>query len=172
MKKFKIIIISLFVIFSACKQNEEKIEIKNTVSQGTKIADSIMYIANVRNANPADAYYMDEWLKGAKINELADIIFKAVYDGKLKPYSYITGKEMTIEEVKELDAEYNRKNIGQILFTEDWYFDKEKLQMNKTVNSIMLAYFTFDEDGSVKGNKAGIRIYLNGTKPMRGAIDY
>jgi hypothetical protein len=79
---------------------------------------------------------------------------------------------MTIDEVKELDTEYNRKNIGQILFTEDWYFDEEKLQMSKTVNSIMLAYFTFDEDGSVKGNKAGIRVYLNGTKPMKGAIDY
>ena len=172
MKNFKFIIISLFVIFSACKQDEEKIEIKNTVSQGAKIADSIMYIANVKNANPADAYYMDEWLKGAKINELANKVFKAVYDGKLKPYSYITGKEMTIEEVKELDTEYSRKNIGQILFTEDWYFDEENLQMTKTVNSLMLAYFTFDDDGSVKGNKAGIRVYFNGTKPMKGAIDY
>jgi len=172
MKNFKIIIISFIVILSACKQNEEQPEKSEKVSLGTSVADSIMYIAEVRNANPEDAYYMDEWLKGAKVDILANKIFKAVYDKKLKPYSYITGKEMTIEEVKELDNEYKRKNIGQILFTEDWFFDEEKLQMHKKVNSIMLAYFTFDEEGNVKGNKAGIRVYLNGRKPMKGAIDY
>lgn len=172
MKNLTVIIISLLVIFSACKQNEEQPVKKEKVSLGTKVADSIMYIANVKNANLADAYYMDEWLGGAKVNVLANTIFKAVYDKRLKPYSYITGEEMTIDEVKELEAEFNRKNIGQILFTEDWYFDEEKLQMHKTVNSIMLAYFTFDDDGNVKGNKAGIRVYLNGTKPMKGAIDY
>jgi len=172
MKKLKIIVLLAVVFISACNQNEEKNEIKTPISLGTKVADSIMYIANVKNANPEDAYYMDEWLKGAKINILADKIFKAIYDKKLKPYSYITGEEMTIDEVKELEADYRRKNIGQILFTEDWYFDEDKLQMYKKVNSIMLAYFTFDDDGNVKGNKAGVRVYLNGTKPMKGAIDY
>jgi len=115
---------------------------------------------------------MKEWLGGAKIEILANNLYKAVYDKRLKAYDYTTGEEMTIEQVKELDKEYNRKDVGQILFTEDWYFDENELKMYKQVNSIMLAYYRYDEEGNILGNKAGIRIYLNNTKPMKGAIEY
>ncbi len=176
MKLIKISILALVILFSACKNEEAKTETSNNplnpTTSAISVADSIMYIAEVKNSNLEDAYYMDEWLKGAKTEILANKIFKAVFDGDLKAYSYITGEEMTIEEVKELDTEYKRKNIGQILFTEDWYFDEKELKMYKQVNSIMLAYFTFNDEGQIKGNKAGIRVYFNGTKPMKGAIDY
>ncbi len=138
---------------------------------GNKVADSIMYIATVKNSNPENTY-MDEWLRGAKVDSLAAFIFDAVYAEKLKAYDYVTGEVMTLQDVKNLEEEYKRENIGQILFTEDWYFDKEKLQMHKKVNSIMLGYFRYDDEGKLLGNKAGIRVYLNGTKPMRAAIDY
>ncbi len=176
-------ITAVIFLFSACKK-EPSVENKpkdNTVvinpneftqnKSALKIADSIMYITNVKNPDP-EAYYMKDWLGGAKIQLLADKIFDAVYSKRLKAYNYITGEEMTIEEIKNLEKEFKREDIGQILFTEDWYFDEQELKMYKQVNSIMLAYFRYDDDGNLLGNKSGIRVYLNGTKPMRGAQDY
>ena len=187
MNHLKIIILALFVIFSACKsertdesENKEdsnnKTEINtdllNINETATIVADSIMYITTVINPDSVGQPYMNEWLSGAKIKLLADFIFDAVYNNQLKPYSYLTGEEMTLQEVKKLEKEWKRKDIGQILFTEDWYFDGKELKMYKQVNSIMLAYYTYSEDGFIRGNKAGIRIYLNNTKPMKGAQDY
>ncbi len=174
----------LILFFSACKQettDNNTAETDSTTNinpndfvktqSAFKVADSIMYIANVKNPDP-DAYYMDDWLGGANTKLLADKIFDAVYSKRLKAYNYITGEEMSIEEIKDLEKEFSRDNIGQILFTEDWYFDDKELKMYKQVNSIMLAYFRYDDDGNLLGNKSGIRVYLNGTKPMRGAQDY
>lgn len=174
-----------FSIISVTCNNESskknKTETDNTVfininkltqnQSAVKVADSIMYIANVKNPD-REAYYMEDWLGGVKIQILADKIFEAVYNKRIKAYNYITGKEMTIEDVKNLENEFSRKDIGQILFTEDWYFDEKELKMYKQVNSIMLAYFRYDDEGNLLGNKSGIRIYLNDTKPMRGALDY
>jgi len=184
--KFKcFLFLTVYIIFfSACKQEPTEnntAEPDNTTNinpndfiqnqSAFKVADSIMYIANVKNPDP-EAYYMNDWLGGTNTKLLADKIFDAVYNKRLKAYNYITGEEMTIEEIKNLEKEFNRKNIGQILFTEDWYFDDKELKMYKQVNSIMLAYFRYDDDGNLLGNKSGIRVYLNGTKPMRGAQDY
>lgn len=179
-----IFFVSFSVIIGACNNKpstENRPETDNTVSINTneltqnksaiKVADSIMYIANVKNPD-SEAYYMKDWLGGAKIQILADKIFNAVYDKRLKAYNYITGEKMSIEDIKNLENEFSRDDIGQILFTEDWYFDEKELKMYKQVNSIMLAYFRYDEDGNLLGNKSGIRVYLNGTKPMRGAQDY
>jgi len=186
MKRIKIIPIIILLIFSTCKSGEknnvEKINLGEQTSidkesfipgdSAVIIADSIMYITDVKNANPTEAYYMDEWLSGAKIEILANQIFKAIYDKKLPAYDYLSGNEMTIEEVKNLETEWKRDNIGQILFTEDWYFDPVQMKMYKQVNSLMLAYFRYDSEGNISGNKSGVRVYFNGTKPMKGAIDY
>lgn len=156
------------IMISSCK-TDNKYEFDKKMS--ARIADSIMYAAIVKNPNPEEKY-MDEWLKDADIKVLSNIIFKAVYDKRLTAYNYITGEKLSIEEVKELEEEYMRDNIGKILFTEEWYFDEENLQMHKKVNSIMLAYERRDEENIVYSYKAGIRIYLNGTKPMKPAINY
>ncbi len=137
-----------------------------------KVADSIMYITNVKNPDPEAEYYMQQWLGGSNTKLLADKIFDAVYKGQLKAYDYMSGEEMNIDEIKALEKEHKREDIGQILFTEDWYFDEKGIKMYKQVNSVMLAYFRYNENGELLGNKAGIRVYFNGTKPMRGAMDY
>jgi hypothetical protein len=175
------ILISLF--FIACKSettdkkepvklNEVNTRVLIAGNEAIKVADSIMYIANVKNPDPEEAYYMDKWLSGVKVQKLAELIFSAVYDGKLKAYDYMTGEEISIDSVKSMENEFKREDIGQILFTEDWYFDSESLKMYKQVNSVMLAYFRYADDGSLVGNKAGIRVYFNDTKPMLGAKDY
>lgn len=187
MKLRSIIILALIVTFSACKTEENKetenkknlgnkteinTDILNAGDSATIVANSIMYITNVINPDPAEDYYMNEWLSGAKTEVLANLIFSAVYNKRLKAYDYITGEEMSIQEVKDLEKEWKREAIGQILFTEDWFFDSSELKMYKQVNSIMLAYYRYGDDGTLLGNKSGIRIYLNDTKPMKGAKDY
>ena len=187
MKLKNIIILVLLIVFSACKSEktdeteknkthinnvEINTDLLNKSDSAVIVANSIMYITNVKNPDPAEAYYMDQWLNGAKTEILANQIFDAVYSKRLKAYDYITGEEMPIEEVKELEKEWTREDIGQILFTEDWYFDSSKLKMYKQVNSIMLAYLRYGDDGALIGNKSGIRVYLNDTKPMKGAQDY
>jgi hypothetical protein len=179
---YSFIVIS--IIISACKSeksnaDEETSTLKEVNSQvlisgnqATKVADSIMYISTVKNVNPEEAYYMDRWLGGANVQKLAELIFTAVYEGKLKAYNYMSGNEMSIDDVKSLENEWKRENIGQILFTEDWFFDSNTLKMYKQVNSVMLAYFRFNEEGELIGNQAGIRVYFNDTKPMLGAKDY
>jgi len=189
MNFLKTVLIAFIVIISACKAeegNNTNNEINENFGDQTKVnkeimtagdsavlvADSIMYITEVVNVDPEEAYYMNEWLSGAKTEILANFIFEAVYNKRLKAYDYITGKEMTLPEVETLESEWKRENIGQILFTEDWYFDEKELKMYKQVNSIMLAYLRYDSEGNVSGNKSGIRIYLNDTKPMKAAQDY
>ena len=187
MKLLNILIICILIIFSSCnseKQNEPNkinnsssnveidLDLLNAGDSAVAVADSIMYITEVKNSEPSEAYYMDQWLSGAKIDLLANLIFDAVYSNRLKAYNYISGEEMSISQVKELETEWKREDVGQILFTEDWFFDSKKMQMYKKVNSIMLAYFRYSDDGTLIGNKAGIRVYLNNTKPMRGAQDY
>ena len=175
------IVISLFIF--ACKSEDngkketETLKDVNTQvlisgNEATRVADSITYIANVKNPDPAEAYYMDKWLGGAKIKNLADMIFTAVYDGRLKAYNYMTGDEMSLEDVKTLETDWKRDDIGQILFTEDWFFDSKSLKMYKQVNSVMLAYFRYNENGELLGNQHGIRVYFNDTKPMLGAKEY
>ncbi|MCP4178153.1 MAG: hypothetical protein GY756_10330 [bacterium] len=138
----------------------------------TVLADSIMYTAMIKNPKPVEDAYMNEWLANVDIKNFAGAIFNAVYKEKLIAYDYITGDTMTIEAVKELEAKFNRDRIAKVLFTEEWYFDENKLQMYKKVNSIMLAYERIDDDNNIMGYKSGIRVYLNGTKPMKAAVDY
>lgn len=155
------------------KQSEINKDLLIADKKAVSIADSITYITNVINPNPEDAYYIDSvWLKGAKIQILANQIFKNIYEGKLKAYDYMSGKEMTLKDVEELEKNHKREDIGQILFTEDWYFNEKELKMYKQVNSLMLAYFRYDDSGYVIGNNPGVRVYFNNTKPMIGAEDY
>ena len=70
---------------------------------------------------------------------------------------------MTIEEVKtiEKDPEYNRDNIAKVQFEESWYFDFENHKMMKKVQSVMIAYEIYDNEGKVKGYKPVFKIYFN-----------
>lgn len=188
MKYLHFFLIAFIVFTFSCNNETENISESDTTNnvkvstidkelldQGesaVQVADSIMYITTVINPNPSEDYYMQDWLAGADIKTLAEFIFTAVYEGKLKAYDYSSGEEMTIDEVRITDKEWNREDIGQILFTEDWYFDANELRMYKQVNSVMLAYYRYGDDGTLIGNKAGIRVYFNDTKPMRGARDY
>ncbi len=149
----------------------DKLNIPKSMEGFTKIGDTVSYTALIKNPDSEMNGYMDTWLKGMDTNQFTTIIMDALLAGKLKGYDYLEGKEMTIEEIKAFDKEYTRDRIGNVLFTEDWYFDEKNLTMHKVVNSIMFGYENRDTEGKVTGHKSGIRVYLNGYKPMVGALE-
>ncbi len=179
--------IVLFTTISAC--NEASIKTENTKSdiigstkvydvkintstEGyTKIADTVTYMAVIKNPNPIEDDYMNDWLKGTHNEAFAAIIMNALLSGKLKGYNYLTGKEMSIDDIKEFEANYARERIGKVLFTEDWYFNEKDLTMHKVVNSVMFGYENYDPEGNVSGYKSGIRVYFNNFTPMKGAAE-
>lgn len=136
----------------------------------TKIADTVSYTAIIKNPKPEEDAYMNEWLKGMNIKAFTDAVYNALLEGKIKGYNYLSGEEMSIEEIKAFDKEYSRDRIGNVLFTEDWYFDEKKMQMHKVVNSVMFGYENRDNEGNVTGHKSGIRVYFNDFDPMDGAL--
>jgi hypothetical protein len=141
------------------KKGEYK-ETDLTKNNALIIADSIAYPVIVKNPDQADEWTTD-CLKHLNLKSLVNSIFNAVYEGKLTPYNYQTETPMTLDEVKQLEANYKRTEIGKILFTEEWYFDDKNMKMGKRVNSIMLAYELYDTNKSVKAYKAGVKVYLS-----------
>ncbi len=123
------------------------------------IADTIIYDVIIRNTIEEDDW-QEFCLKNMDRAALTNIIFNAIYNGKLTAYDYQQETPMTIEEVKQLEKEYSRDLIGKMQFVEEWYLDEKNMQMGKRVNEIMLAYEIYNLDGEVRAYKAGVKVYL------------
>jgi len=169
-------------LFSACAEeikndetNETSTEVKEEIITSTKvkyqepiyaegevasIAPTITYPVIIKNPDQADEW-TEKCLKDIDIKAYAAIFFNLIYTEKVKAYPYLSDKAMTIQEVKAFEKEFSRDRIAKILFEEEWVFDEKNVQMYKKVNSIMMAYELYSNDGEVKGYKAGIQIYLN-----------
>ena len=128
-------------------------------SNSVLIADTITYDIVIKNSIPEDDW-QEFCLKNVDRTALANIVFNAIYNGKLTAYDYQQEVPMTIEEVKGLEKEYSRDQIAKIQFVEEWYFDENEIKMGKRVNEIMLAYELINQDGEVRGYKAGVKVYL------------
>ncbi len=171
MKKY-IIVISIFALF-ACKNEVAEKPVENYTPQRTEanvaamndslpvlVAKNIIYDVVV---NAPDS--INEWqlkcLEGMDIRAIADAIFQQIYNERLIAYDYISGKQLSIEEVKKLEIEKPRNTIGNIQFIENWYFDDTNLQFGKQVSGIMLAYERYEDDGSVKESYSpGVVVYF------------
>lgn len=168
------LIFLLVYFFNACKnQNPDQKEKINIAPVKTGafyetylnsnnsviIADTIIYDVVIKNAFPEDDW-QEFCLKNVDRTALANIIFNAIYNGKLTAYDYQQEKPMTIKEVQELEKEYSRDKIAKIQFIEEWYFDEKEMKMGKRVNEIMLAYELNNFDGEIRGYKAGVKVYL------------
>jgi len=123
------------------------------------IADTVTYDVVIKNIYPDDEWEVSK-LKNIDRAALANIVFNAIYNGKLTAYDYRTEAPMSIKEVKQLEKEYGREKIGKMQFVEEWYFNEQEMQMGKRVNEIMLAYELNGNDGEVRGYKAGVKVYL------------
>ncbi|MFN8257933.1 MAG: hypothetical protein U0W24_19710 [Bacteroidales bacterium] len=129
------------------------------------IADTITYNVVVKNSNPEDDW-MDINLKHLNRKAFINIIFNAIYNGNLVPYDYQSEKAMTIEEVKLLEKEHPRKEIGNILFIESWYFNEKEMILGKKVYSVMMAYERITTTGEIR-YKSGIQVFFDKNKNIK-----
>ncbi|MBN1252349.1 MAG: hypothetical protein JXR51_15330 [Bacteroidales bacterium] len=127
------------------------------------LADTITYDLELKNNDPEDDW-KQECLQYIDRKALTNIIFNAVYNGKLTAYNYNYGIPMTIKQVKELEKEYSRDRITKMQFIEEWFFDEKNLVFGKKVIGIMLAYELYNPEGEIRGHTAGILVYFNKDK--------
>ncbi len=176
MKSITSLALSLLFIFilNSCEntENNQKEEVKIppvkigafyetdlNSSNSVIIADTIIYDVIIKNVSIEDDW-QEFCLKNVDRTALANIIFNGIYNGKLTAYDYQQESPMTIEEVKELEKEFSRDQIGKMQFIEEWFFDEKDMTMGKRVNEVMLAYEILNLDGEVRAYKAGVKVYL------------
>lgn len=172
-KNYKVFILLLLILISCNNQDNKKnktiaeknIE-KNVGSKKndnyTVLADTIIYDVVVKNSNTED-YWREECLKNVDRKKITDIIFKAIYEGRITAYDYFENTPFTIAEIKNLEKEndFDRDRFAQIQFKEEWLFDEINLKMEKKVTSIILGYELYDSENKVKGYRAAFKVYLN-----------
>ena len=157
----------LFILVFGCSPgSNEKYDYSSSADQIHKadsfeilIANPIIYDVLVKNPDLEDSW-ASEKLKTFRKDEFVNIVFEAIYNGKVKVYNYHTGDEMTLKEIRALEnsKEFDRSKIGKIQFEEDWYFNEEKFILTKRIKSILLAYEVIDQFGEVGSYKAAFLI--------------
>jgi len=168
----KFFIISLIIIASiGCNKTkrekhevfEQKETISDTLPQTYKVlADTISYGVVVRNKDTTDKW-QKKWLKNLKLERFTNHLFQKIYSGEITPYRYFNEEPLTIKDIKNLEEqeEFARDKIGKIQFKEIWYFNPDNMKMVKKVYSVMLAYETYNSDGSFRGYKPAFKVYFN-----------
>ncbi len=113
-------------------------------SSAVLISDPITYNVDLKNYNPEDDW-KTECLSHTDRIALANMVFQAVYKGRLTPIDYFSEEPMPIDSVRALEKRFNRSEIGQVMFTEKWYFSEETLTLTKKVESITFGYERLDK---------------------------
>ena len=172
-KNSKILILLLLVMISCNNQNNKKDKtiaekpVKENIGSKktdnyTVLADTIIYGVVLKNSNPDDLW-TEECLKNVDRKKFTDIIFNAIYEGRITAYDYFENTPFSISEIKKLEKvnEFNRDRFARIQFNEEWLFDEINFKMEKHVTSIILGYELYDNENKVKGYRAAFKVYLN-----------
>ena len=128
-------------------------------TEAMKITDPIFYDVVIKN-HKKDDDWEEERLAKTNIQPLANAIYQAVYKGKLQAYDYFTDAELSVNDIKELEKKFNRKEIGNIMFEEKWFFNEKTMTFTKKIVSLTFGYETFDQ-GEFTGFKAAFKVKLN-----------
>jgi len=136
-----------------------------TDDQSIVVAETIVYDVVIQNSQ-----YGNEWQNecsyytfatNVDAEAIANIIFQAVYEGRLIPYAIMRDGTMSIEEVRALEKEYKRNSIAKLEFTETWYFNENTLQMSKKISEIAFGYERLTKEGEIKSYNPAFKIYLD-----------
>jgi len=126
------------------------------------LASPIIYDVLVKNPDLEDTW-TSEKIESFQKDDFVNIVFEAIYNGKVKAYNYHTGDKMTLKEIRTLEnsEEFDRSKIGKIQFEEDWYFNEKEFILTKKIKSIILAYEVIDQFGEIRAYKGAFLIPLN-----------
>jgi len=122
------------------------------------VSDPIIYEVVVKNHIPDDDWETERLAK-TNIQPLANAIFQAVYKGRLKAYDYMSDQEIPADSVKALEKQFKRRDIGNIMFEEKWYFNENTMTMTKKVTAMTLGYELRDKKTKeFRGFKAAFKV--------------
>ena len=160
----------LFIFVLGCtSDSNEKYDSYSSTRQKYKpdslellLASPIIYDVLVKNPDLEDTW-ASEKIENFKKDDFVNIIFEAIYNGRIKAYNYHTGDEMTLKKIRTLEnsEEFDRSKIGKIQFEEDWYFNEKEFILSKKIKSIILAYEVIDQFGEIRAYKGAFLIPLN-----------
>lgn len=162
-KANSLLLMALFasLVLSSCESSGNQNLNRESPSLGEAISKPITYEVLVKNPD-IDDEWQTQCLENTNIKLMTKDILKAVNSGKLKAYDYYDEHLLSISEVKTiLKKNGKQNNIGNIQFQEEWYWDKDNLQLHKKVKSLMFGYEIFDENGKVRGYRASFVVNLD-----------
>lgn len=164
-----LVVLSFFV---SCKKEKKIIsEQKDTVFFSKTIspnsiifADPISYDVVVKNPDKEDEW-TESCLKNTDADTLIDIIFNAIYSGKLVPYHYwYKDSIVPLDSIKNFEKLIRNYKIGKMSFEEQWFFDTDSMKMYKKVNSIIIGYGIKDNLGAIGSYRAMFKVFLDKNK--------
>jgi len=138
----------LIILVGAC-HHPDKDKLPNA-----ELFGKIIYDTDIINRDSTDAWGA-ECLSGLNRKVLIDKVFDSVFAGKITPYDYFTGEKITPPQIREMESsgEFSRENISRLKFEERWVWDDEKVEMQKQLISLTIAYDVFDNAGKSRGQK-------------------
>lgn len=129
------------------------------------VANPISYDVTTKCYIHDDDGWDEQRLANTNTVAIANVIFQAVYKGRLTPYDYFSEEPISIDSVKSIEKKFTRKQIGKIMFTEKWYFSETTLTFTKKVESVTLGYELIDKtDNALHGFKPAFIVKLNEAK--------
>ena len=119
-----------------------------------ELVGKIIYDTYIINRDSTDSWGA-ECLADFNRKAFIEKVFKAVFDGKITPLDYFTGEKVSPEQIRkmETEGEFSRKNISKVQFEERWIWDDEKVEMQKQLISMTIAYEVYDNLGKSRGQK-------------------
>lgn len=156
-----LLILPLLILIVSCKENNESgtQQLQKTISISDTslvvVATDIITEVVVKQKPGGDPWELEK-VQGYNGNIMIDKIFDDIYETRLKVYEYHSGLELTANDVKLIEKDFNsdRSLIGKIQFTEDWYFDPQTDAIVKDIKSIVFGVELKEESGNVYGYKA------------------
>ena len=125
------------------------------------VADDIIYDVIIKPPVPEDTWELER-LKGYDGTEMINDFFDDIYSGELVVFDFYTGKSISANDVKKIEAKdgFKRENIGKIQFTEKWSYDPVANTLEKKIVSIVFGYESIAEDIQRTGYVAAFKIYF------------
>ncbi len=160
-KHMTFMVVCLFFVLNACKQNPSTSVVDSDNVPGICIADTIIYPVVIKNPDSLDLW-TEQCLSQLERKKFVDQVFDAVYNHKAQAYSYFNHKELSASDIKAIEeqADFSRDKVAKLQFWETWHFDEQQLIMTKKVHAVLLAYEFLSEDGELRGYKAAFYIKM------------
>ena len=162
MKKTVFLILILAPAVFSCKETPTGSQTGLLQTGADTLCSTITYDVVVKNPDSTDVW-MNECLKDMKREELIDLLFEGIYNGRITAYDIFENKRISPGKLKRMEDEDEliRDKIGKFQFVEVWYLDKTNMTMTKRVKEIRLGTEAFSSDEFLVGYEPLFKVVLN-----------